>query len=61
VVTADLVHPEGDRLVLAGVLSLDHQHRDAVDEKDDIFPRAVVTVVKGPLLGDLVTFRLGSS
>lgn len=48
-----LVYPEGDRLVLIGVLALDHQHRDAVDEKDHILPRAVVAVVKGPLLGDL--------
>jgi hypothetical protein len=54
VVTADLVHPQGNRLVLVGVLALDHQHRDAVDEKDDIRPRAVVAVVKGPLLGDFV-------
>jgi hypothetical protein len=52
VVTADLVHPQGNRLVLVGVLALDHQHRDAVDEKDHILPRAVVAVVKGPLLGD---------
>jgi hypothetical protein len=61
VVTADLVHPEGNRLVLVGVLALDHQHRDAVDEKDDILPRAVVAVVKGPLLGDLVNVFSGSS
>jgi hypothetical protein len=54
VVTADLIHPEGNGLVLVGVLALDHQHRDAVDQKDDILPRAVVAVVKGPLLGDLV-------
>ncbi len=54
VVTADLVHPQGNRLVLVGVLALDHQHRDAVDEKDDILPRAVVAVVKGQLLGDFV-------
>ena len=54
VVTADLVHPQGNRLVLVGVLALDHQHRDAVDEKDHILPRAVVAVVKGPLLGDFV-------
>ena len=54
VVTADLVHPQGNRLVLVGVLTLDHQHGDAVDEKDNILPRAVVAVVKGPLLGDFV-------
>ena len=52
VVTADLVHPQGNRLVLVGVLALDHQHRDAVDQKDHILPRTVVAVVKGPLLGD---------
>jgi len=61
VVTADLVHREGNRLVLVGVLALDHQHRDAVDQKDDILARAVVAVVKGPLLGDLkdVARRIG--
>ena len=57
VVTADLIHPQGNRLVLVGVLALDHQHRDAVDEKDHILPRAVVAVVKGPLLGDLIDVR----
>ncbi len=53
VVAADLVHAEGDRLVLAGVLALDHQHRDAVDQKDDILAGAEVAVVIGELLGDL--------
>src|ERR1700746_80881 len=32
-VAANLVHAEGDRLVLAGVLALDDQHWNAVDEK----------------------------
>jgi len=41
-------------LVLVGVLALDHQHRDAADEKRDILTRTVVAVVKGPPLGDLV-------
>ena len=54
VVAADLVDPQRDRLVLVRVLALDHQHRDAVDEKDHILPRAVVAVVKGKLLGHFV-------
>ena len=54
VITADLVHSEGNRLILAGVLALDHQHGNAVDEKDDILPRTVVAVVKGPFLGHFV-------
>ncbi len=54
VVTADLVHAQGNRLVLVGVLALDYQHGDAINEKDDILPRAVVAIVKGPLLGDFV-------
>ena len=54
VVAADLIHPQRNRLVLVGVLALDHQHRDAVDEKDDILPRTVTAVVKGPLFGDFV-------
>ena len=53
-VTADLVHPQRNRLVLVGVLALDHQHRNAIDEKNHILPRAIVAVVKGPLLGDFV-------
>ena len=52
-VAADLVHPEGNSLVLVGVLALDHQHRDAVDEKDHVLTRAIAAVVKGPLLGHL--------
>ena len=54
VVTADLVHAERDRLVLAGVLALDDQHRNAVDEKDHVLARAVVAVVEVKLLRDLV-------
>ena len=46
--------PQSNHLVLVGVLTPDHQHRDAVDEKDDSLPRAIVAAVKGPLLGDFV-------
>ena len=53
-VAADLIDAQGNRLVLVRVLALDHQHRDAVDEKDDILPRAVVAVVKSELFGDFV-------
>jgi len=54
VVSADLVNPERNRLILVGVLALNYQHRYAVDEKDDILPRTVMAVVKSPLLGDFV-------
>ena len=54
VVTADLVDAQGDRLVLAGVLALDHQHRDAVDKKDHVLPRAVAAVVDVELFGHFV-------
>jgi len=53
-VTADLVQPECDRLVLVGVLALDHQHGNAVDQKDDVLPRSIATIVKCPFLGDFV-------
>ena len=53
-VTANLVHAERDRLVLAGVLALDHQHRNAVDEKDQVLARPVMAVVKIKLFGYLV-------
>jgi hypothetical protein len=57
-ITADLIHPEGNGLILVGVFALDHQHRDTVDQKNNILPRTVVAVVKGPLLGDLVNVFL---
>ena len=41
-------------LVFVGVLALDYQDRDTVDEKNDVLSRADVTVVKGRLLGDFV-------
>src|SRR3972149_382400 len=52
-ITANLVHAERDRLVLAGVLAFDDQNRNAVDEKDYVLARAVVAVVKIKLFGDL--------
>ena len=36
VVAADLIDAERDGLVLSRVLALDHQHRDAVDQEDDV-------------------------
>ena len=54
VVAADLIDAQRDRLVLARVLALDHQHRDAVDQKDHVLARAVMTVVDVELLGDFV-------
>ena len=58
VIPADLIHSQGNRLVLVGILALDHQHRNAVDKKDNILPCAAVAVVKSPLLGDLVNVLL---
>ena len=54
VVSADLVDSQSNRLVLACVLALDHENRNAVDEKDDILPRAVMAVMICPLFGNLV-------
>src|SRR3972149_8857977 len=45
-ITANLVHSERDRLVLAGVLTLDDQHRDAVNKKNHVLSRTVMAVVK---------------
>src|SRR5918996_1599640 len=53
-VAANLIHPEGDRLVLAGILALDDQHRNTVDEKDHVFARAVVAVMKVKLFRYLI-------
>ena len=57
-IAADLVHAESYRFILGGVLAFDHQHRDAVDEKDHILPCAVVPIVKGPLLSNLINVAL---
>ena len=54
VVTADLIHAEGYRLVFGGVLAFDDQHGNAVDKKDDILPRTIMAVVTSPLFGDFV-------
>src|ERR1700730_1597233 len=54
VVSADLINPERYGLVLACVLALDNQQRDAVDEEYDILSRAVSAVVDVKLLGDFV-------
>lgn len=54
VIAADLIDTQIDGFLLIGVLAFDHQHGDAVDQKDQILTGAVVTVVEGPLLGDFV-------
>ena len=54
VVTADLVHTQGDCFILAGVFALDDQHRNAVDQKNHILARSVMTVVDVKLLGDFI-------
>ena len=57
-VSADLVDPQSNRLIPGGILALDHQHGNAVDEKNDILPRSVVPVMKRPLLGHFVHVSL---
>jgi len=59
-VAADLVHPQGNSLVLVGVLALDPQYQDAVDQENHVLAGAVVAVVKGVLLGDFINivFRI---
>jgi hypothetical protein len=53
-VTANLVYAERDRLVLAGVLTLDDQHRNAVDEKNHVLSCAVMAVMKIKLFRYLI-------
>src|SRR5262249_9075379 len=53
-VTANLVHSQRDRLVLTGVLTLDDQHGDTVNEKNHILPCAVMTVMKIKLFRYLI-------
>ena len=58
VVAADLVHAEGDRLVLARVLALDHEDRDAVDQEDHVLTCPVTAVVDVKLLRHFVDVLL---
>ncbi len=58
VVTADLVDSQSNRLILGGILALDDQHGNTVDQKNDILPRSVVPVMKRPLLGHFVHVSL---
>ena len=44
-VAANLINSESDRLVLARVLALDHEHRDAVDEKHYVLASTVTAIV----------------
>ena len=53
-VATNLIDPERNRLVLVRVLAFDDQHRNAVDEEDHIFPRAMPAVVHDELLRHLV-------
>ncbi len=64
VVSADLIDAERNPLVFGRVLTLDHQHRDAVDEKDHVLARTVAAVVEVELFRDFVDIAplaLGSS
>ena len=53
-VAADLIYTQGHRLIFIGVLALDHQHRDPIDQEDHILPGPVVAIVIGPLLRHLI-------
>ena len=54
VIAPDLIDPERDSFVFSRVLTLDHQHREAVDEKDQVFARTVAPVVIVELFRDFV-------
>lgn len=51
VIAPDLIYSERNGLVLAAVLALDHQHRDTVDQEDDVLTIAKVTVVEIEFFG----------
>ena len=53
-VAADLIDTERNPLLFGRVLTLDHQHRDAVDEKNHILPCAVMSIVEVKLFRDFV-------
>ena len=46
-VAANLIDPERNGFVFVGILALDDQDGNAVDEKDDIFARPEPAVVDG--------------
>ena len=51
-ITADLIHPQGYGLFLAGILAFDHKHRDSIDQKYHIFTHTVVTIMKRKLFSN---------
>jgi hypothetical protein len=59
VVTPKLVDADGNRLILVGILALDHKHRNAVDQEDHVLAVAVPAVMDGELLGHLVDVSIG--
>jgi hypothetical protein len=50
VITANLIDSERDSFIFRRVLALDHEHRDTVDEKHNVFTCAVAAVVDVELL-----------
>ena len=51
-ISPNLIHPKCDRFVLVGILALDYQYWDSVDQEYNILTRAVVAIVKGEFFGD---------
>ena len=58
-IAAKLIDAQGDRLVLVGVLALDHQDGNAVDQEDHVLPVSVAAVVDGELFCHLVDVPVG--
>jgi hypothetical protein len=54
VVSTDLIDAERDGLLFGRVLALYNEHRNAVDEKNYVFPRTVTAIVDVELLGNFV-------
>jgi hypothetical protein len=44
-VATDLIHAERDRLILSGILALDDEDRETIDQKDNVLPRPVMAVI----------------
>jgi hypothetical protein len=54
VIAPDLIDPERDPLVFSRILTFDHQHRNAVDQKHHVFPGSIASIVEIKLFGDFV-------
>jgi hypothetical protein len=58
-VAPDLIDPDGDAFLFAGILALDHDDGQTVDEEDHVFAIAIAPVVPIEFFGNFKVLRSG--